>query len=200
MKFGRDYIIPTPFDPRLILVHPSFHRSSRHGHRGGPKAYRRQWTFTAPPWLKGSNPAAAFLQKISGAVLGGPKKRIVFAEGEEPSVIRAALAFQNQGLGKALLCGREELVRTNMRELGVDFAESKLEIINARLSDQNPDYVELLYHRLQRSGLFKAGRAAADQPGPQLVSLRPWWRSATRTAWSPGSPAISTWPWKRCSG
>jgi malate dehydrogenase (oxaloacetate-decarboxylating)(NADP+) len=154
LKFGRDYIIPTPFDPRLIWYIPPFIAQAAMDTGVARKPIADMDVYRAA-LAQRVDPAAAFLQKISGAVLGGPKKRIVFAEGEEPSVIRAALAFQNQGLGKALLCGREELVRTNMRELGVDFAESKLEIINARLSDQNPDYVELLYHRLQRSGFLK---------------------------------------------
>ena len=84
-----------------------------------------------------------------------PKKRIVFAEGEETSVIRAAYAFQNQGLGQALLCGREELVLANMRAAGIDPAEAKLEIINARLWDRNAEYVDFLYGRLQRQGYLK---------------------------------------------
>jgi malate dehydrogenase (oxaloacetate-decarboxylating)(NADP+) len=98
------------------------------------------------------DPTAAFLQKISGAVQGRSKKRIVFAEGEETSVIRAAYAFQSQGLGRAILVGREEPIRQNMKLLGIDPEESKLEIINARLSDYNPDYVDHLYKRLARHG------------------------------------------------
>jgi malate dehydrogenase (oxaloacetate-decarboxylating)(NADP+) len=154
LKFGRDYIIPTPFDPRLIWYIPPFIAQAAMDTGVARKPIADMDVYRSA-LAQRVDPAAAFLQKISGAVLGGPKKRIVFAEGEDPSVIRAALAFQNQGLGMALLCGREELVRTNMRELGVDFAESKLEIINARLSDQNPDYVEFLYDRLQRSGFLK---------------------------------------------
>jgi malate dehydrogenase (oxaloacetate-decarboxylating)(NADP+) len=101
------------------------------------------------------DPAAGFLQKISGAVLSGPAKRIVFAEGEEPSVIRAAYAFQAQGLGRAVLVGREELVAENMRLAGLDPAEAKLEVINARVSKHNAEFVEFLYRRLQRHGYLK---------------------------------------------
>src|SRR3569623_1939561 len=61
------------------------------------------------------DPAAAFLQKVSGAVQGRSKKRIVFAEGEETPVIRAAYAFQSQGLGHAILLGREQPILENMR-------------------------------------------------------------------------------------
>jgi malate dehydrogenase (oxaloacetate-decarboxylating)(NADP+) len=101
------------------------------------------------------DPAAGFLQKISGAVQSGSAKRIVFAEGEEPSVIRAAYAFQSQGLGRAILVGREDLVIENMRLAGLDPAEARLEVINARLFKHNAQFVEHLYARLQRHGYLK---------------------------------------------
>jgi malic enzyme/predicted methyltransferase MtxX (methanogen marker protein 4) len=82
-------------------------------------------------------------------------KRIVFAEGEDPSVIRAAYAYQTGGYGKAILCGRENLVRENMQVVGLDPDTVELEIHNARLSDRNPDYVDALYKRLQRQGFLK---------------------------------------------
>jgi len=154
VKFGPDYIIPSPFDPRLIWYIPPFvaQAAMDTGVARRPIADMDAYRETLAQRV---DPAAGFLQKISGTVLGGEKKRIVFAEGEDPSVIRAALAFQNQGLGKAILCGREELVKANMHELGVDFAESNLEIINARVSDRNAEYVEFLYARLQRKGFLK---------------------------------------------
>jgi malate dehydrogenase (oxaloacetate-decarboxylating)(NADP+) len=98
------------------------------------------------------DPTAALLQRIQGAVMGHGR-RIVFAEGEEPSVIRAAYAFQNQELGKAILVGREEITRANMRLVGVP--EDSIEIVNARLSDRNADYSDFLYNRLQRKGYLK---------------------------------------------
>src|SRR5665213_2780373 len=101
------------------------------------------------------DPTAGFLQQISGALQSGPAKRIVFAEGEEPAVIRAAYAFQIQGLGKAVLVGREELVAQNMRGVGLDPAEAKLEVINARVSQHNGEFVDFLYRRLQREGYLK---------------------------------------------
>src|SRR5690606_14291461 len=77
------------------------------------------------------------------------------AEGEEPSVIRAAWAFKQQGLGHPVLLGREELIRANAAEAGVPFDELGLEIINARLSDRNGEYVDRLYRRLQRKGFLR---------------------------------------------
>ena len=87
--------------------------------------------------------------------MAGPKKKIVFAEGEEPSVIRAAYAFQSGGLGDAILVGREKLVQANMRQVGLDPDEVKLEIVNARISKWNDAFVDNLYARLQREGFLR---------------------------------------------
>jgi malate dehydrogenase (oxaloacetate-decarboxylating)(NADP+) len=101
------------------------------------------------------DPTAGFLQKISGAVHRDGSKRIVFAEGEEPAVIRAAYAFQSQGLGKAILCGREQLVLANMKAAGIDPEQSDIPIVNARLNEKSPSYVDFLYERLQRKGFLR---------------------------------------------
>ena len=151
LKFGPEYIIPTPFDPRLIHYIPPFvaQAAMDTGVARKPivdmEAYRGSLA-------RRLDPAAGFLQKISGAVQSGPVKRIVFAEGEEPAVIRAAYAFQAQGLGRAILVGREELVAENMRLAGLDPDEAKLEVINARVSKHNAEFVDFLYARLQRHG------------------------------------------------
>jgi malate dehydrogenase (oxaloacetate-decarboxylating)(NADP+) len=78
-------------------------------------------------------------------------KRVVFAEGEEEQVIRAAASFVHQGLGTALLVGREDRVRQSALESGVELGEG-IEIVNARLSTRNAAYINYLYERLQRRG------------------------------------------------
>jgi malate dehydrogenase (oxaloacetate-decarboxylating)(NADP+) len=98
------------------------------------------------------DPTAALVQRVQEAVRIAPK-RIVFAEGEEPAVIRAAYAFQELGLGEAILVGREEQVMRNMAVVGVP-DDAKLRVVNARLTDHNPTYTEFLYRRLQRFGLL----------------------------------------------
>jgi malate dehydrogenase (oxaloacetate-decarboxylating)(NADP+) len=149
LKFGPDYIIPTPFDPRLISYIPPFVAQAAMDSGVARKpiddmdAYRDRLA-------QRLDPTAAFVQRIQNAVRGQPK-RIVFAEGEEPAVIRAAYAFQESGLGTAVLVGRDEVIRSNMQSVGVP-EEATIEIINARLSDKNPDYVDYLYKRLQRYG------------------------------------------------
>jgi malate dehydrogenase (oxaloacetate-decarboxylating)(NADP+) len=88
---------------------------------------------------------------------------VVFAEGEEEQVIRAGASFAQQGLGTALLCGREERVRATANNLGVELG-SGIEIVNARLSRRNADYAAYLYERLQRKGyLFRDCQRMVNQ-------------------------------------
>ncbi len=154
LKFGPEYIIPSPFDPRLIWYVPPFvaQAAMDTGVARKPITDMDAYRTTLATRL---DPTAGFQQKLSGAVQGQAPKRIVFAEGEETAVIRAAYAFQNQGLGKAVLCGREELVLSRMAAAGIDQAEAQLEIINARMCDRNSDYVDFLYARLQRQGFLR---------------------------------------------
>jgi malate dehydrogenase (oxaloacetate-decarboxylating)(NADP+) len=154
LKFGPEYIIPTPFDPRLIWYIPPFVAQAAMDTGVARKPIVDMDAYRAA-LAQRLDPTAAFLQKLQGAVLAGPKKRIVFAEGEEPSVIRAAYAFQAGGLGDAILVGREELVHENMQLVGLDPAEAKLEIVNARLSHWNEAFVDHLYVRLQREGYLR---------------------------------------------
>ena len=154
LKFGPQYIIPTPFDPRLIWYIPPFIAQAAMDTGVARKPIEDMDAYRAS-LAQRLDPTAAFLQKLQGAVLSAPKKRIVFTEGEEPSVIRAAFAFQNAGLGTAILIGREELVHENMVAVGLDPAEARLEVLNARLSHRNSAYVDHLYERLQRIGYLR---------------------------------------------
>ena len=154
LTFGPDYIIPTPFDPRLISYVPPFVAQAAMD-TGVARTPIADMDAYRAALAQRVDPTAAFLQKITGSVSGGARKRIVFAEGEDPSVIRAAYAFQTQGLGQAILCGREALVDSNSRQVGVDLQASGIELINARVSDRNAQYVEVLYARLARQGFLK---------------------------------------------
>ena len=154
LKFGPQYIIPTPFDPRLLAYIPPFVAQAAMDTGVARKPIEDMDAYRAS-LAQRLDPTAAFLQKLQGAVLKAPNKRIVFAEGEEPTVIRAAHAFEAAGLGHAILVGRDELVKQNMTEAGLDPAETKLEIINARVSRHNPEFVDFLYERLSRQGYLK---------------------------------------------
>jgi malate dehydrogenase (oxaloacetate-decarboxylating)(NADP+) len=148
-KFGSDYIIPVPFDPRLIsYVPPAVAQAAMDtGVARKPivdmDAYRHQLNARR-------DPIAGTLVHVFDRLRRQPK-RVVFAEGEEEQVIRAAASFVHQGLGTALLVGREDRVRQSALESGVELGEG-IEIVNARLSTRNVAYINYLYERLQRRG------------------------------------------------
>lgn len=151
-KYGPDYIIPAPFDPRLISEIPPYvaQAAMDTGVARKPiediEAYKKSLA-------QRQDPTAAILQGISSSVVENPKT-IVFAEGEEPAVIRAAQAFQQRGLGKAILVGREKPIYDNMKLLGVEKPES-FTVLNARLFDRNAEFTEYLYSRMQRRGFLR---------------------------------------------
>jgi len=95
------------------------------------------------------------MQKISSAVRAAPNKRVVFAEGEESAVIRAAWAFKQAELGTPILLGREDLIRKNATEAGLSFDDLGIEIVNARVSHKNAEYTDFLYEKLQRRGYLR---------------------------------------------
>src|SRR2546428_6388091 len=132
-KYGPEYIIPVPFDPRLIsFVPPAVAAAAMDsGVARRPivdmDAYRAQLRSRR-------DPVAGILQRVYERLRRRPQ-RVVFAEGEEEQVIRAAASFVNEGLGTALLVGREDLVRNSAQSLGIELGGS-IEIINARLSQR----------------------------------------------------------------
>jgi len=148
-RFGSDYIIPVPFDPRLIsYVPPAVAKAAMDtGVARKPivdmDGYRHQLRSRR-------DPIASTLVQVYARLRRSPK-RVVFAEGEEEQVIRAAVSFVHQGLGTALLVGREERVRQTAQSAGLELGEG-IEIHNARLSTRNSVYTNYLYERLQRRG------------------------------------------------
>jgi malate dehydrogenase (oxaloacetate-decarboxylating)(NADP+) len=154
LKFGPEYIIPTPFDPRLIWYIPPFiaQTAMETGVARKPIADMDAYRISLKQRV---DPSAALMQKISSAVRSGPKQRVVFAEGEEQSVIRAAWAFKQAELGTPILVGREDLIRQNAAEAGLNFDELGIEIINARTSGHNVEYTDWLYERLNRRGYLR---------------------------------------------
>ncbi len=148
-KYGPDYIIPVPFDPRLISAIPSAvaQAAMDSGVARRPienmAVYRQQLSSRR-------DPVAGVLQQVFSRLRRQPK-RVVFAEGEEEQVIRAAASFVQQGLGTAQLVGREDRVRATAKELNVELGGG-IEIFNAALSKRNAIYAAYLYERLQRKG------------------------------------------------
>jgi malate dehydrogenase (oxaloacetate-decarboxylating)(NADP+) len=151
LKFGPDYIIPSPFDPRLISEIPPYvaQAAMDSGVARKPIPDMQAYRHSLAQRL---DPTAAMMQRVQTVVRRAPPT-IVFAEGEEPSVIRAAYAFQELGLGRAILVGREERVHENMSMVGVP-ESANLEIVNARVSANNEHYADYLYKRQQRFGFL----------------------------------------------
>ena len=150
LQYGEDYIIPAPFDPRLIssVSAAVAQAAMSSGVAQKPiediEAYKRQLSARL-------DPTASFLQVIYDAITPA-RKKVVFAEGEEEVAIRAALAFRNAGYGEPILVGREHRISQTIEQLGLEGAET-IEITNAKISDHNEDYIEFLYQRLQRRGI-----------------------------------------------
>jgi malate dehydrogenase (oxaloacetate-decarboxylating)(NADP+) len=151
-RFGRDYIIPVPFDPRLIHVVPIAVAKAAMESGVAQRPIVDMSAYKAHLSAR-RDPIAGALQRIIERVRRMPK-RVVFAEGEEEQVIRAAYSFVNQGLGTAILVGREDRVRATAKLAGFDFSDKGVEIHNARLSHRNSLYAQFLYERLQRRGFL----------------------------------------------
>ncbi len=152
LKYGREYLIPTPFDPRLITAVPMAvaQAAMDTGVARNPIIDMDRYEAELSARL---NPTAGSLQAIFDEVRANPK-RVVFAEGEEEKSIRAAVSFLNSGYGTPILVGREERVRKVMEELGLGNAEG-IEITNAKLTPSLDAYTEFLYRRLQRKGYLQ---------------------------------------------
>jgi malate dehydrogenase (oxaloacetate-decarboxylating)(NADP+) len=151
LQFGPDYIIPNAFDPRLISrLPPAVARAAMEsGVARKPIADLRRYARGLSGRL---DPTANALDSISEAVRANPR-RVVFAEGEEDKVVRAAVAFRNAGYGTPVLIGREDRVCATMASLGLGQVEG-IEIHNARLSQANQKYAGFLFRRLQRKGFL----------------------------------------------
>ena len=148
-RFGREYIIPVPFDPRLIsTVPPAVARAAME--TGVARRPIEDMERYANELSARRDPVAGSLSRIFTKVRQNPR-RVVFAEGEEEAVIRAAASFVNQELGTAVLIGREETVREQAFNAGIEIRPG-LEIANARLSKRNTEYAQFLYAKLQRRG------------------------------------------------
>ncbi len=150
LRYGPEYIIPAPFDPRLMVEVPMAVAQAAM-RTGVSRREIEDETAYALELRRRLDPTAGTLQLIFDQVRT-ENKRVVFAEGEEERVIRAAVSFFESGYGAPVLIGREERIQETIQRLGMDKLEG-VEVLNARLSqDQNDRYTNFLYERLQRQG------------------------------------------------
>ena len=151
-QYGPDYIIPSPFDPRLISRVPPAVAKAAMETGVARKAIVDMDRYTSELSAR-LNPSAGLLQKIFQDVKENPK-RVIFTEGEEEDMIRAAAIFLNNGMGKPILIGREEIIKEKMSEIGLDFY-SQMEIQSTRNKEAHDRYADHIYNRLQRKGFLK---------------------------------------------
>ena len=151
LHYSADYIIPTPFDPRLIVSVPMAVAKAAIDSGVAQKPiedfdeYARQLEARL-------NPTASSMHLLQMRVQANPQ-RMVSAEGEEEHVIRAALQWHTNGFGTAILIGREKRVEEAMKRSGLRKPDG-IVIHNARLSRDNEHYADFLYSRLQRKGFL----------------------------------------------
>ncbi|CTQ49190.1 NADP-dependent malic enzyme [Jannaschia donghaensis] len=150
LSFGRDYIIPTPFDPRLIHVIPPAVAKA-----GMDTGVARRPIVDMQGYANGlaarMDPTASIVQGISARARQA-QARMIFAEGDDPRVLRAAVAYQRGGYGKALVVGRDDDVKAKLEAAGLADATRELEVVNAANTRHLDQYKSYLYNRLQRQG------------------------------------------------
>ena len=151
-KFGKNYIIPSPFDPRLVR---NVSAAVAEAAMKSGVAQKKIEDFSA---YKDSlsarlDPSVGFLQNIYAQVRK-KQKRVIFAEGEEESMLRAAIDFKNNGLGTPVLIGSSEKIAHQLKDLGLTLDKS-IEIHNSKDEKQRQRYADHIYKRLQRKGFLK---------------------------------------------
>ncbi|MCA0940281.1 NADP-dependent malic enzyme [Yangia mangrovi] len=150
LTFGRDYIIPTPFDPRLIhRIPPAVARA------GMDTGAARRPIIDMEAYEAGlrgrMDPTASVLRGINNRARAA-QSRMIFAEGDDPRVLRAAVMYQRNGFGKAIVVGREADVKEKLEASGLADAVREIKVVNAANTEHLETYKEFLYQRLQRKG------------------------------------------------
>ena len=154
LTFGRDYIIPTPFDPRLIhRIPPAVALAGMEtGAARRPIVDMDGYEVSLQSRM---DPTASILRGLNARARAA-QARMIFAEGDDPRVLRAAVEYQRQGMGKALVVGRSADVKAKLEVAGLGDAVRELEVVNAANTQHLETYKELLYKRLQRKGFDRA--------------------------------------------
>ena len=150
LSFGRDYIIPTPFDPRLIhRVPPAVAKAGMDtGAARRPIIDMEAYELSLKSRM---DPTANILRGINARARAN-QARMIFAEGDDPRVLRAAVMYQRSGLGRALVVGRINDVKAKLETAGLGDAVREIEVVNAANTTHLETYKSFLYHRLQRRG------------------------------------------------
>ncbi|MDO5756429.1 MAG: NADP-dependent malic enzyme [Rhodobacterales bacterium] len=150
LSFGRDYIIPAPFDPRLIyMIPPAVAKACME--TGAARRMIEDMEAYEAALKARMDPTASIMRSISARARHA-QATMIFAEGDDLRVLRAAVQYQRSGMGKALIVGREEDVEAKLTAAGMADAVAELEIVNAANTPHLKQYRNYLYNRLQRKG------------------------------------------------
>ncbi len=148
-SYGKEYIIPSTFDPRLISVIPVAVAKAAIKSRVARKkisdfdAYKDQL-------INRLDPSMSLMQGINAKVRKNPK-RVIFAEGEDENMLKAAVEFGKNKLGTPILIGAEKRIKEQLKKIGLG-ADHKIEIVNSTNKEKREKYVKHLYKKLQREG------------------------------------------------
>ena len=145
--YGKDYIIPSTFDPRLISIIPT--AVARAAIETGVARKKIENFDVYQEQLKQRlDPTVTIMQGINGYIKKNPKK-IVFADGEDENTLKAAIAFKNSKLGTPILIGKESKIKEQIKKIGYN-ENFDIEIVNSKDTPKREKYVKYLFKKLQR--------------------------------------------------
>jgi len=146
-RYGKDYIIPSTFDPRLISVIPAAVAKAAMD-SGVAKKPIKDFELYKDQLKQRLDPSVTIMQGINSHIKKNPK-RIVFADGEDENTLKAAIAFKNSKLGIPILIGKKTKVKERIKEIGYN-ENFDIEIINSQDNEKREKYVKFLFAKLQR--------------------------------------------------
>ncbi len=146
-KYGKEYIIPSTFDPRLISVIPV--AVAKAAMKSGVARKKIENLEVYKDQLRQRlDPSLTIMLGINSQIKKN-KKRVVFADGEDENTLKAAIAFKNNGLGIPVLIAKKEIVKKKLKEIGLD-ENYNIEIINSTDNEKREKYAKFLYGKIQR--------------------------------------------------
>jgi len=151
-RYGREYIIPSTFDPRLISVIPAAVAEAAMKSGVARKKIKDLEKYKED-LSRRLDPSMNIMQSIN-AQIKKSQKRVVFAEGEDPNILKAAVAFKNSKLGIPILIEKEEKVKEQLNNIGLD-ENFNIEIVSSKNTEKRKKYTKHLYNKLQRSGMLE---------------------------------------------
>ncbi len=152
-SFGREYLIPVPFDPRLIMTIPIAVAQAAID-SGVAKVSNFDIKQYKTNLYSRFNPTSNYMNFVYNKIISTKLCRIVFAEGEEEEVIKSAIIIRNEGLGYPILIGRKNKILSVVESMGESYSINNINIINAAISTKLDLYINTLYKKLQRKGFL----------------------------------------------